>query len=236
MAFRYACFISYRAGDRQSESPYTVTLIKGLRDHLSYELQLLLDEDVSQVFVDWHRLQGGDFFNAKLARALCQSVCMLAIYTPTYFSLKHPYCAREYRAMEQLERQRFRAIKRNGDAESGLIIPLVLRNKKGLPTAIRDKRHFYDFEDFLQGDNQITKPAGYFTAIKEIASYIAERYWELSAEPRTSGDCSAFDFPSEAQVRPWLRNLTGRSGGTQVGGSRSTTPGQRRGLTPAKQV
>ena len=102
MPFRYSCFISYRAGDRQRENPYTVTLLKALQKHLGHELGLLLEEEVSQVFVDWRRLQGGYFFNATLAHALCQSVCMLVVYTPTYFSLVHPYCAREYRAMEAL--------------------------------------------------------------------------------------------------------------------------------------
>ncbi|HEY6248368.1 MAG TPA: TIR domain-containing protein [Candidatus Angelobacter sp.] len=175
---------------------------------------MLLEEEVSQVFVDWHRLQGGDFFNAKLAHALCQSVCMVAVYTPTYFSLVHPYCAREYRAMEKLEDQRLAALNRKADREHGLIIPIVLRYKDRLPKKIKSKRQFYDFEAFLQGDNQIVKPEGYFKAIKEIASYIAERYWEISGLPQSASNCSGFDFPSESQIRPWLRKLTATPGTT----------------------
>ena len=70
---------------------------------LRNELAVMIEEDI---FIDRERMRGGTLFDPSLARALCKSVCMVVIYTPTYFSKKHSYCAREYRAMETLEQQR----------------------------------------------------------------------------------------------------------------------------------
>lgn len=43
----------------------------------------------SLVLVDWERLQGGDFYNEALTLALCESVCMVVVFTPTYFDKEH---------------------------------------------------------------------------------------------------------------------------------------------------
>ena len=55
-----------------------------------------------QIYRDVRRLQGGDFYNRELARSLYESVCMIMIYTPTYFSAEQLYCTREFAAMATL--------------------------------------------------------------------------------------------------------------------------------------
>jgi hypothetical protein len=202
MPFRHSCFISYRAGNRQRDNPYLFAVTEGLRTHLSAELELLLEEDVNEVYVDSSRLQGGDFFNRTLERALCESVCMIALFTPTYFSVSHSYCAREFKAMLDLEAMRFSRLKVQRSPERGLIIPIVLRREDRLPRFIREERHFYNFEAFLQNDLAVDKPREYFNDIRRIAEYIAERYWELSALPNDPcPGCDDFRFSTHTEIR-----------------------------------
>jgi hypothetical protein len=100
MPFKHACFISYR---RHEQSELSERFIADLCSAVRNELAVLLDEDL---YIDRERLRGGAFFNPALADALCKSVCMIVVYTPTYFSREHLYCAREYLAMEKLEKTR----------------------------------------------------------------------------------------------------------------------------------
>src|SRR4051794_30268202 len=107
MKFRYSCFISYRHGQRKLAE----RIVQDLYDALSSELELLMNE---QIYLDRERLKGGNFYNEALATALCQSACMITIFTPTYFDCNHPFCAREYKAMERLEQSRLSAIGPSG--------------------------------------------------------------------------------------------------------------------------
>ena len=121
MPFKNACFLSYRHG----QFPLMRNFVVQFHDALASELETLTDLPVYQ---DSKRLQGGDFFNQQLSRSLCESVCMIMIYTPTYFSPDHLYCAREYVAMKDLEIKRLRRISAQGH---GLIIPVVWRDFDG---------------------------------------------------------------------------------------------------------
>ena len=57
-----------------------------------------------KTYVDKQRLSGGFSFNEALARAICESVCLIVVFSPTY--LDSPYCADELLAMEEIEEQR----------------------------------------------------------------------------------------------------------------------------------
>ena len=82
MPIKYACFISYRHGQRKLAE----RIINDLTEALASELEAWLEEEM---YVDRERLKGGDFYNEALAKALCESVCMIMIFTPTYFSADH---------------------------------------------------------------------------------------------------------------------------------------------------
>jgi TIR domain len=142
MPIKYACFISYRHGQRKLAE----RIINDLYDALESELETWLDE---KVYLDRERLKGGDFYNEALAKALCESVCMIMIFTPTYFSADHTFCTREYKAMEKLEEQRFQALGERVDKRRGLIIPIVFRGEDYLPKEIKDRRLYYNFDKFL---------------------------------------------------------------------------------------
>lgn len=200
MPFEYSCFISYRHGRHRSTKRMLDAVVDGLRG----ELDTYFDKDV---YVDTSRLKGGDFFNRSLATALCKSVCMVVLYTPNYFSLEHAYCAREFRAMEKLERKRIKLL--STTPSQGLIIPIVLRGPHLFPKDIQNKRLFYDFSNSLLH----ASPESVVDTRKEdfhsMASYMFERYKEYSSgTANPCEDCDQFRFPTEREVQPFLEKVS----------------------------
>src|SRR5271163_3355609 len=100
LSLRNACFISYRHGQYERMREFVMEFYAAL----CAELEPLLGANV--VFLDQSRLHGGDFYIQALASDLFESATMIMVYTPTYFHWEHTHCAREYAAMEQLERLR----------------------------------------------------------------------------------------------------------------------------------
>jgi hypothetical protein len=204
MPFRYSCFISFRHGQRALAE----RIINDLYDALSNEMELFLSN--KKVYVDWERLQGGDFYNEALALALCESVCMVVVFTPTYFDKEHTFCAREYKAMEELEKKRLKLLSSQDDKEHGLIIPIIFRGEKFLPAGIKSRRHYYNFENFLLCNKKISQHRDYALKIKKIAEYIADRCMTLEAlDEDPCGGCESFTLPPEEEIRHWIEEVKG---------------------------
>jgi hypothetical protein len=202
MPFEHACFLSYR---RHEQSELAERFIADLHSALRNELLVMMDEDI---FVDREGLRGGSFIDPVLAHALCKSVCMIVIYTPTYFSWTHTYCAREYRAMEKLEGGRLARVGNQQDRNAGLIIPVILRGQQTLPLTIRSQRQCYIFEHFALSSQKMARNRQFEMRVREIASVIYARKSALAhlADELTC-DCHRFAFPTEDEVRPWLTNM-----------------------------
>ena len=66
---------------------------------------------------------------------------MVMIYTPTYFDKDRTYCAREYKAMENLETQRLEMLGYQRNFQHGLIIPVVYRGVDIFPAYVSGIRH-----------------------------------------------------------------------------------------------
>lgn len=110
MAFRYACFISYCHGQYD--------LVKGFIDQLKTALKAELDALMNEeLYIDEERLLPGYHYNEELAKAICESVCMVVVYMPKYES--HEYCMREFEAMELLERKRDQLLGAAANASRG---------------------------------------------------------------------------------------------------------------------
>src|SRR5215208_4194003 len=116
MKFKYSCFISYCHGRKD----LTKTFIDQLKETLESYLEPWLDEEV---YIDEDRLLPGYRYNEALAKAICQSICMIVVYTPKYE--RHSYCRREFAAMERIERSRKELLDNRADAEVGMIIPVI---------------------------------------------------------------------------------------------------------------
>ena len=201
MAIKYSCFISYRHGQRQLSE----RIINDLSLALTNELELFTDKEI---FIDRERLKGGDFYNEELARAICESVCMIVVFTPRYFDYKSPFCAREFKAMEKLEEARLKVIQKFTSKKIGFIIPIIFRGEKSLPDSIRNSRHYYDFGEFSLCDVEIGKHPDYAKKIKEIAETIFGIYELLVSLPEDScSGCDKFSLPPEEGVRQWLEGI-----------------------------
>jgi hypothetical protein len=202
MALNYACFISHRHGQFEIMKSF----IKDFYLALSAELDLLLEK---KVFLDQERLKGGYFYNQALATALCESACMIMVFTPRYFSMENSYCAREYKAMEDLEKARLPLLGPSNGKLKGLIIPVVLRSVDSLPAEIKDHRQYHDFSKFTLSERKMMRNPRYEPKIKEIAQYIDERYKCLMAvSDQLPSDCKAFSFPTEDEISAWLGEVT----------------------------
>jgi len=208
MPFEFSCFISYRRGKNQISRLIT----DDIYDALSGELELLLDVNVREVFLDRKRVDRPDYFDPALARALCRSVCMVMLYSPPYFSLSHTYCAREYWAMKKLEERRLNLLPQ--ERRHALIIPIILRGEERFPTTILNGQGSYNFKGLKQGSRKITRPRHYYDDINEIGQYIADRYWDfaaLSDENEICQDCEKFLLPNDEEIEPWLTRIVSQT-------------------------
>jgi hypothetical protein len=201
MPFEYSCFISYRHCKNQLGK----RIINEFYDALSGELELMTDK---AAFLDKDRLEAGYFYNEELAKSLCKSVCLIMIFTPTYFDIDHTYCAREYKAMEKLEEERLRLLDNQNGQTHGLIIPIVFRGEGYLPPEIKNRRQYEKFDSFLLSDDEMGKHPLFASKIRKIAEYIAERcgaFESVSEDP--CKDCSGFALPTEDDVRDFLEGI-----------------------------
>jgi hypothetical protein len=145
------------------------------------------------VYIDKQRLKPGFRWHQELARALCHSRAMLAVYTEDYFSRE--YCLREWGAMVDLE------LKRIGKSARGMIIPIILRaseDERGepvLPKAIKDLQ-YEDFRSILAPRQQFAT-----VRVRTKVQRILKRIDDLrkqSQDPRI--DCDTYDVLPPVEV------------------------------------
>jgi hypothetical protein len=198
MPFEYACFISYPNGQRE----LLKKIVRDLHEALANEIELYIRD--KKIFVDEKEIIGGEFYNEKLAKSICKSICMIVVFTPTYFNDEHLYCAREYRLMEKIEKARLKYLKERGLDNIGLIIPIVFRGEDVLPAEIKERRHVYFFERFYLSDVRICENQKYEEKIKEIAKIIHKISIKLDDLPEGFEDCDKFRLPEEKEIKEWL--------------------------------
>lgn len=225
MPFEYPCFISYR----HAKYEQNVSRLKNIVESLASKLEERVE---SEVYRDEERLKGAAFYNEALAAALCKSVCMIALYSPTYFSSRHTFCSREFKAMQDLEQKRLGALRRakslleargalseseaellqQMDGNNGLIIVIALCGFASIPKGIRETRRCYDFGDFTMRED-ITQNPAFDAKVRDISDYIARqwRVFEAIEEwPDVCGMCDSFKLPPEKDVKLWLSDFTPR--------------------------
>jgi len=192
MPFKHVCFISYP----HSKSEMMNDFINELKRALVDEMEPRFDEDV---YIDKEALGGGDHFNEALANAICHSLCMVAVYVPKYET--HPFCLREYRAMEILEQKRLKLIDKSKLGNKGMIIPIILRGGEDLPEEISRRIHYLDFSKYTTASVNIRKNEEYVSQIKKVAESMHEIYKALkNIDP--CADCEGFSLPEVGKVKP----------------------------------
>ena len=180
-------------------------MIEQLHEAVESELELYTTNH--SVFVDYEGLEGGDLYQPSLAKALCESACMILVYTPSYFDEKNTFCAREYRAMEMIEAKRLSLLKQPSK-DHGLIIPVVFRGRDQLPEFVSKYRHYYDFQSFLLSSSRISEHPDFSTQVAKLAKYIYNRLKDFSSLPEdVCKDCDSFCLPPDQEVANWIKSF-----------------------------
>ncbi len=181
--FEYGCFISYVHAREELMREFMASLVPALKG----ELEPLVENGV---YIDKDRLGVGAKHEHALGRGLCASACWILVYVPQY--LRHPYCMREFQAMQILEERRRRALGRRLPREMGMILPIVLRGERAeLPPEITSSMYL-EFTQYTVASPKINVNESSMQEIKELASYVKEIF-ELGVH--LSEDCGEFDLP-----------------------------------------
>jgi len=190
MAIRYGCFFSYAHGRHELMQRFKATLADALRCYLEPYFD---NED--ELFVDVEQLGGGDDLDRKIARAMCESVCMVLIYTPKYEA--HAYTRREYAAMRQLEAERSKWY----TLPSRLIIPVIMtQHPDGLPPQITDS-FYVDFSRYTMATADLKSNPDFLPDIDRMVKRIVTHYHYQKKSMPSGYDCNQFVLPDVPP--PW---------------------------------
>jgi hypothetical protein len=190
MAIRYGCFFSYAHGRHELMQRFKATLADALRCYLEPYFD---NED--ELFVDVEQLGGGDDLDRKIARAMCESVCMVLIYTPKYEA--HAYTRREYAGMRRLEAERSKWY----TLPSKLIIPVIMtQHPDGLPPQITDS-FYVDFSRFTMATADLKSNPDFLPDIDRMVKRIVTHYHYQKKFMPPGYDCNQFELPDVPP--PW---------------------------------
>ncbi|MES2299789.1 MAG: TIR domain-containing protein [Pseudomonadota bacterium] len=186
MAIRYGCFFSYARGQHAFMSKFKNELADALRCYLEPHF-----DTETELFVDTEQLGGGDDLDQRIARALCESVCMIMIYTPKYEA--HPYTRREFAAMQLIEEER----RRWYPMPSHLIIPVIMtRHPMSLPPQITGPGLYVDFSRYTMATPDLKTNPDFLPDIEKIVDRIAQHYQNQKIWTPPEHDCNQFVLPA----------------------------------------
>jgi hypothetical protein len=185
MAIRYGCFFSYAHGRYDLMTRFKTALADALRCYLEPYFD---NED--ELFIDHEQLAAGDDLDRKIARALCESVTMIMIYTPKYEA--HEQTRREYAAMKMLEAERSQWY----DMPSHLIIPVIMtRHPAELPPQITESSLYVDFSHFTMATADLKSNLEFIPDIEKIVKRIVTHYQYQKMYTPAGHNCNHFVLP-----------------------------------------
>jgi hypothetical protein len=196
MGFEHACFISYVRPKHDLNTGFIAQLSAALKG----ELEPWMDEDV---YIDEEGIGPGDQHSERLAKAICESVCMIVVWSPKYE--RHDYCMREFQAMTRFQTRRRELLGQLSHGQT-FIIPVILRGGSYLPDYIKECIDYSDFSSFTLAETDISRNPGYLKEIRRVAERIYERYRlfkDIGLDVCTT--CGEERLPSSELVASWLR-------------------------------
>ena len=198
MVFKHACFVSYCNDEGMTG------FMKQLEEALNSSIGIHIG-DKKKAFID-KKLQPGDVFDKKLAKAICQSICLIAIYTPPYEESE--FCLKEFAAMEAIEDRRMQLIGEKITRDERLIIPIIFRGEDDLPAKISENIHYCDCSKILLsaflGDLP-SNPVFLDKIEEEVVKVIRNRNKKFKGVDVCSF-CESFEF-SDKKILPWRNYL-----------------------------
>ena len=209
MAFKHACFISYKNGkkeDGQLDDDLLNNFASQIYDALESELGAYFNFP-SKVVLDIKFLKAGQLLIQVFSEAIRNSVAMIVIYTPNYLSEDEMYCASELLLMRQVEMKRLQLL--NNKLTMGFLITIVLRGMPYLPAYLKNNV-FLDFTPFNLSLGEIKRHPDFNGQISRIAEIIFDLSGQIEKEIKESGIEFFSDFqdykildigvPGEAQL------------------------------------
>jgi hypothetical protein len=194
MAIRYGCFFSYAHGRHELMQRFKATLADALRCYLEPYF-----DNEHELFIDTEQLGGGDDLDRKIARALCESACMVLIYTPKYEA--HAYTRREYAAMRLIEAERATWY----TLPSQLIIPVIMtQHPDCLPPQVGESTFYVDFSRFTMATADLKSNPDFLPDIDKMVRRIVIHYQYQKKTMPPGHDCNQFVLPA---VPPAWREL-----------------------------
>ena len=191
MAIKYGCFFSYAHGKHALMQRFKSALVEALHCYLEPYFDT---ED--ELFVDTEQLGGGDDLDRRIARAMCESVCMVLIYTPKYEA--HAYTRREYEAMRLIEAERAKWY----TLPSHLIIPVIMtQHPDGLPPQIANASFSVDFSHFTMATADLKSNPDFLPDIVRMVKRIVTHYHYQKKFMPPGYDCNQFALPDVPP--PW---------------------------------
>jgi len=158
--FRYWCFISWAHGGRE-----LTTFVEKLRESMSEEFGYRFG--FNGVFLDDKQVRIGEEWPKTVALALSQSVCIVPILMPTYFSEQRKHCAREWAGMEQLSKQRM------SPGHPPAILPIVFRTMNPLPS-VASRLKYGDLSRPAVQSRDVYKTTQFRHLVQELVSVTIE--------------------------------------------------------------
>jgi hypothetical protein len=138
MSYEYEIFISYRKVFPIKEWVYE-HLLPFIRPYLESELNTRI-----RIFIDQSQIEQGDIWPARIKRALANSKCLIAVWSPNYFQSQ--WCMNEYKVMRYREKRLGYGTAEN---PSGLILPLKVFDGQYFPQDALDIECL-DCRDYLR--------------------------------------------------------------------------------------
>jgi hypothetical protein len=146
-----------------------------LRNALQSQIGISIEEDV---YLDDEHLKASYGHRKSLARAICESVCMIVVFSPLY--QKSDYCLQEFMAMEKIEQKRANKIGQDYVKEYRMIIPIIIKEPPGQDLHPKIKNiKYWNISKHLLIDFALAKIDECKKMIKEIADVIVEYYFKL---------------------------------------------------------
>jgi TIR domain len=197
----YGCFISYARGHHE----LLKTVEAQLQAAIVKELDSYFDKN-DCAFMDTEGIYAGDDWEKRIAKALCQSVCMIVVYHPRY--KRSEPCRREFLAMERIEMERRKQLGAKLDKASGLIFPFLIRSEDTLPKPLQ-RRQYIDISDVTLASPQLPMTDQFAQRIKDIGRQVNRVYEALADKGLDRGErCDEFALPTPDEARPWSDDAT----------------------------
>lgn len=197
MAFGTACFISYPHNAGKSVDAFVTRLKEELQDRVAAVVP-------GPVVTDHDFMTGADF-NKAIAKAICESACLLVVYMPVYE--RKAFCIQEYVAMERHQASRYEKLERDLSDRLGMVIPLVYTGQEArIPAWISKKINYKNISK-----DTIADPVGIFDKqdfkqwLVSVADLIDQLYDEFKSAGGLCTSCGDDRLPDEEDTEVQAR-------------------------------